>query len=332
MIMSPTGLVSALLLAASTQVQTVPPQPAPIAPSTAPGAEVIAFGSDQNDRMTVPVSIGGSGPYAFLIDTGAERTVISRELARRLALNESGSLLMHSVTGSERVGTVMIPSLNVSTQPVNDVRAPALDEQHLGAAGLLGIDSLRNQKVTLDFKAGTMTVVPGDRPGMRAARRDPDEIIVTARRKAGQLIMTGATINGANVDVIIDTGAQISIGNEVLQRRLMGGSLNRKRKEIEIMSVTGDRTQASYTSVREINLGGAMIRNMPVAFSAAPIFRTLGLTRRPALLLGMDALRMFDRVSVDFASRKVRLLLPDGAGRDNGTRMVAMEPSRYIAL
>ena len=35
------------------------------------------------------------------------------------------------------------------------------------------------------------------------------------------------------------------------------------------------------------------------------------LTDRPAILLGMDALRLFDRVSVDFANRRVRVLLPE---------------------
>jgi hypothetical protein len=107
-------------------------------------------------------------------------------------------------------------------------------------------------------------------------------------------------------------------------------------KSIELISVTGGRAEASYTSVREIKLGGATINNMPIAFADAPIFRTLDLTRRPAILLGMDALRMFDRVSVDFANRRIRLLLPDGAGRNTGTRMAAnagnSEPGRMPVI
>ena len=45
--------------------------------------------------------------------------------------------------------------------------------------------------------------------------------------------------------------------------------------------------------------------------------RRLRLLDRPAVLLGMDALRLFRRVSVDFANRRVRLLLPDSS--QNGT-------------
>jgi hypothetical protein len=47
-----------------------------------------------------------------------------------------------------------------------------------------------------------------------------------------------------------------------------------------------------------------------VAFADAHPFKRFGLLDRPAMLLGMDTLRVFHRVSVDFAQRKVRFLLP----------------------
>jgi predicted aspartyl protease len=332
--------LSAAALAAATQssAQEVTPArevtPAPgvmaAAPITPPPAEIVTFGTDATTRMTVPVSIGTAGPFAFVVDTGSERTVISRELADRLALSAGGSAMVHSMTGSARVDTVLIPSLRVSANPTTDIRAPAFAQQNIGASGLIGIDSLRNQRVTLDFKAGTMTITPGQKSS--PARTDRDEIVVTARRRAGQLILMGATINDNAVDVIIDTGAQVSVGNMALQRRLMGRNPRVPPKSIELISVTGARADASYTTVREIKLGGATIQNMPIAFSEAPIFKTLRLTDRPAMLLGMDALRMFDRVSVDFASRKVRLLMPGGAGRDSGTRLADREPERPPAI
>ena len=42
------------------------------------------LGLDNARRMTVPVSIGGSSHYPFVVDTGAERTIVSHELARAL--------------------------------------------------------------------------------------------------------------------------------------------------------------------------------------------------------------------------------------------------------
>jgi hypothetical protein len=54
---------------------------------------------------------------------------------------------------------------------------------------------------------------------------------------------------------------------------------------------------------------------MPVAITDSEVFRRLGLEDKPALLLGMDVLRSFERVSVDFANRKVRFRLPGEALR-----------------
>ena len=51
---------------------------------------------------------------------------------------------------------------------------------------------------------------------------------------------------------------------------------------------------------------------MPVAFADVAPFERFGLTKRPALLLGMDALRIFRRVDIDFPNRQVRFLMPEG--------------------
>ena len=45
--------------------------------------EDVKFRNEYYERMTVPVLLGGAGPYRFLVDTGADRTAISRQLASR---------------------------------------------------------------------------------------------------------------------------------------------------------------------------------------------------------------------------------------------------------
>ena len=58
-----------------------------------------------------------------------------------------------------------------------------------------------------------------------------------------------------------------------------------------------------------------MFQNLPVAFSAEAPFQAFGLTDQPAILLGMDALRLFRRIHIDFANREVRLLMPRDVAR-----------------
>lgn len=274
----------------------------------------VALGTDRSDRMTVPVSVAGSPALPFVIDTGAERTVISRQLADRLKLAAGPVRNLITVTGSGKVNTVIVPSLELSGTKVKGIEAPALDQAHLGAHGMLGIDSLQSRRVLLDFKKGEMKVT--------AARHedvDPETIVVTARNRYGQLILVKSRLLGERIQVIIDTGAETSIGNLALLERLA------KRKKVPhlvpvtVTSVTGQTLQAQYAQIDRIQIGGVDMNNVPVAFTDAEPFKRFGLANKPALLLGMDALRLFDRVSVDFANKEVRFILPDGAGLDART-------------
>lgn len=268
-------------------------------------------GRDLSARLTVPVTINGVGPYHFVVDTGAERTVISRELATRLTLAPARPVTLLSIAGSDQVDTAMVAELRLTQRgnQLSDLEAPLLAEYHLGAVGMLGIDSLQTKRVVLDFKKMRMTISDAPRRSWAAS----DEIVVTARRRLGQLIMVDAEADGQKIAVIIDTGSAVSIGNPALRDRLARRGKLGPSVPISITSVTGGQTPADYSAVREIRIGGATLRNMPIAFADPQIFHRLGLDRKPALLLGMDALRMFDRVSIDFANRDVRFVLPGDA-------------------
>jgi predicted aspartyl protease len=297
---------------------STPQAPGPAAPPQPEATEEIGIAEDGRDRMTVDTLVDGKGPYPFLIDTGAERTVISVELARRLDLGEGRQARLHSMTGESLVSTVVIPKLQVSRKPVGAIHAPALRQVDIGAAGMLGVDSLQSQRVTFDFEREKMTVVPSR---VREPAYDPDTIVVTARRRLGRLVLVDARLDGQKLKVVLDTGSEVTVGNAALRRRLAAKGRLRKTSPIELISVTGQRITADYTQVGKVRLGGVMINDLPVAFAEVHPFRQLGLSDEPALLLGMDALRLFERVSVDFANRKVRFTHPRISGLERDTRM-----------
>ena len=64
-----------------------------------------------DDRVTIPISIDGKGPWPFVIDTGSQRTVIARDLAQRLALPPRADVTILSMTGRSQVATVALPRL-----------------------------------------------------------------------------------------------------------------------------------------------------------------------------------------------------------------------------
>lgn len=269
--------------------------------------EEIAIGRDIGDRMTVAVSVGGRGPYRFLVDTGSERTVISRQLADQLQLDSGNVAVLHSVVGANDVNTVFIPRLQVNNNIISVVDAPALEASDIGADGMLGIDSLRSQRVLFDFKAKTMSITPSNKP---LERLDGEAIVVRARSRHGRLIFSQARIDGRKVTVIVDTGSQVTIGNIALQRSLMKRRMWNMPSLVTIESVTGEKLNAQVSNLQKLELGGLRIDDLAVAFADAHIFKQLDLGHEPALLLGMNAMRAFDRISIDFESRKVRFVLP----------------------
>ena len=292
-------LVSLLLaLAAPASGQQGAIQPSPPSPE-----DRIGF-TNSNERMSVPVTIAGAGPFRFIVDTGAQRTVISRELAGTLGLAAGPNVRLTAMTGVSDVGTVVIPMISVSTIGGTRIEAPSLESRNLGAAGMLGIDTLQNTMLSIDFDHQVMTVTPSARR-KRHIEAAPGDILVHAKNLYGQLIVTDARYRGQRVQVILDTGSGITMGNLALQKRV--ARRNKDVHPIKLIGVTGESMEVNYSHIDCFDVAGATIGNLPVAFADAEPFRHFGLTDRPALLLGMDALRLFRLVRIDFPNREIRL-------------------------
>lgn len=308
-----------LIIAAPAAAQQSAPDPipraaappayaAPVDDAASAANTVMLFGQDES-RMTVPVSIAGTSPQKFVVDTGAQRTVISRELAAVLRLAPGRIVRVTGMTGSDSVATVIIPALRVGTIDSPAIEAPAIAAQNLGALGLLGIDTLQGRAVGIDFDTRMMTVTPARRRNRRE-RTERGEIVVRARSLFGQLVVTDAYCNGVRIRVIIDTGSSVSMGNAALRRKLLRKPV--RSQSIALTGVTGQTVMADYSTIDRVMIGSLTITSLPIALTAvdAPPFRQFGLAERPAILLGMDALTLFRRVDIDFANREVRLAVP----------------------
>jgi predicted aspartyl protease len=266
--------------------------------------DVVTGRADAADRMTVPVQIGSNGPYQFLLDTGSQKTVLSTDLAARLALAPIEKKRIVGVAGVGMADTAVLDELGLGRRSFYGLTVLLFESRHIGADGIVGTESLQNQRVLMDFARNRMAV--GDAKSLGG--NSGYEIVVTARRKSGQLIMTHADIDGIRTDVVIDTGSDTSIGNRALQRALgQRGNLG----QAVLSSVTGQEAIADMGYAKRLEVGDITIKNLVIAYSDGPAFQALDLDRRPALLLGMRELRLFKRVAIDFSTRKVLFDLPN---------------------
>jgi predicted aspartyl protease len=310
----------ALSLAASERMPPSPQEGPPAALTNSAASvdkttqtEDVQFRDELNDRMTVPVLLSGSGPYRFMVDTGANRTAISSQLAAQLNLRSGNDARLHSVAGVSIAHTAIIPALQLTRKPVKSIEAPLLASANMGADGVLGTDSLGSQRIVFDFDAKTMSIVPS----YLADRHDePGTIVVEARRRNGRLIVTDATADGTDLTVVLDTGAELTIGNEALRRALAKGGLQDGLERVELLSVTGERIVGDYMFLRDLAIGGVTLHNLAIVFAPAHTFEQLNLAKKPAILLGMNAMRAFKKVSIDFASRTLRVILPESSRLD----------------
>jgi predicted aspartyl protease len=303
------GLTFPVLALAATSVpllaQSVPP-PAPSTTASTPSdvaTDFLGLG-EASDRMPVPVSIGASGPYHFIIDTGAERTVVSRELAAMLKLTAGRRVKVTTMAGAGELGTFLLPELRISRIAPAPIEAPVVDARNLGAVGMLGIDALKGHAVSIDFDKRLMEVRASKKRSIVIA---PDEIVIRAKNLYGQLIVTDARYRGRRISVVIDTGSPVTIGNLALLQRVR---TDKSLGQISLVSVTGQTFVADYRVIDQLNIAGIGFNHVPIAFADTLPFKRFGLTDTPALMLGMDSLRLFRRVQIDFANREIRFTLP----------------------
>jgi hypothetical protein len=292
------------------------PRPAPPGPSTLPPLppaaidETLAIGGDDigarkvETRLSVEVRVNGRGPYQFVVDSGADTSVVGLRIARDLQLPLGTPVTLNNMTDRNLVDRVRVDSLSLGPTVVRDLQLPALREQDLGGAGMIGIDALARQRLMMDFEKRLIRVEDASRPVKSA----PGDIVVTARLQRGQLILTEVKAGRLSLDAVIDTGSQITIGNSALREKLVRSRLGRLRT-VTATGVTGTTVNLELAQVGELRLGSVVLRNVPMAFADVPPFEVFGLADRPALLLGTDLLETFRRVSLDFRARKVRFQL-----------------------
>jgi predicted aspartyl protease len=308
-------LAGAALIAAPAGAQQVAPEPDTLsaAVETAPEGVVDQLAITEADlRMTVPVSIAGGSPWPFVIDTGAERTVLSVELARRLDLLRGPMRRVTTMAGTAPAATALVPDLRVGSIVVGKVEAPVFARANLGAIGMLGIDALQGHKVAIDFDGETMTLVPSRKRRRPPARRD--EIVVVARSLYGQLIVTDARWRNHKIAVVLDTGSPLTIGNSALLQ--LGRRPPPSLGKVTMIAVTGAAIPADSYRLEQLEIGGVSFSGVPVVIADVAPFHKFGLTDRPALMLGMDVLRLFRAVDIDFANRTIVLKLPRVARAD----------------
>ncbi len=257
-----------------------------------------------SSRLSVDVDVDGHGPYHFLVDSGADTSVVGLNIAMKLQLPLGTPAILDGTTDRALVDRVKVAELTVGQTTVKNLELPALREEDVGGDGIIGIDALTQQRLMMDFEKREIKIEDARIP----VKALPGEIVVVGFRRHGQLILTQVRASGLSLEAVIDTGSEITIGNSALREKLLRNG-HGEIWTIPATGVTGVTVNLQLVRIDELQLGPVILQDVPIAFADVPPFKLFGLDKEPALLLGTDLLESFRRVSLDFLARKVRFQL-----------------------
>ena len=296
------GAASALLTPAGL-AQTIAP-PLPGVPEDE--AARIAASTDAAEHMTIPVMINGRGPFRFVVDTGADRSVLADDVAVSLGLVRGNDVMVQGVVRSVNTRVVALANISFGSITKYNLSMPLLSRNLMGADGYLGLDAVDGSRVTLDF-ANRVLKISYPRPRSAFVRPRLSEAYVPVRGDMGHLRSLNCRVDGVATTCFLDTGAEISVGNSRLFEALVASNRNVPTfGDLPITGITGGAIMAKVIPVASIQLHGVGFSYANIAIADMQIFDVWGLTRTPALLIGMNFLRQFAQVSIDYGTKEIR--------------------------
>lgn len=266
--------------------------------------------SDRALHMRVAVEINGKGPFHFVVDTGADRSVLADSTAQALGLAVANPVLLAGIVRTVPAQTVDVANIAFGPVRRENLRLPVLPRSELEADGYLGIDLIQGTRVILDFKNSEI-IVSDPLPAYFSIFRQPGITVLPATGNSGHLRMARCRVNRHGVAAFVDTGAQSTMGNEALYRMLLEDNPETVSRggSIELIGLTGGSAVGHLITPHLAEIGTLSIMDAPIAIADLQVFTLWEVQDRPALLIGMNWLRQFHRVSIDYGQREIRFEL-----------------------
>jgi predicted aspartyl protease len=266
----------------------------------------ISAKTDAANHLMVAGRIDGHGPYHFVVDTGADRTVLATEVAVELGLPHADNVILEGAVRAVAAETVSIRSLSFGSITSRHLVVPTLSRSLMDADGYLGLDFLDGHRVTFDFKNHTLRV-SDPRPRISASWSRENEARVSTSGLSGHLQALDCTVDGIPATAFVDSGAEVTAANAPLLAALARRNASFEASgAIRLIDITGGEIFGKVATVKKIHLAGLTFTDCPLVIADFLVFDVWGLRQRPALLIGMNLLRQFARVSIDYGLKELR--------------------------
>ena len=181
--------------------------------SLAPGQNAVP-GRLVSNLLLVEGSVGGAGPYYFLVDTGSSVTLVSDRIAAtvpgfRPNVGLAPVQVISAAGGATLLGSITVPSIELGGTSFATVRAAVYDfvdfSNHLGVTvdGILGFPVFRDVLLTLDYPRSRVVLSP------RFPARAIPGIAVPFALEDGTRPIINVELGAATFMALIDSGSNL---------------------------------------------------------------------------------------------------------------------------
>lgn len=275
----------------------------------APGASeapvfVLPFHLDENGRPVAEVTVDGRGPLDFILDTASTTTALFEHAVHGTPDNTKRISVL-GVGGVARRPAIRIRSLRLSSYEAGAIDAVVLDDTIADHGdGVIGLDLLTRFFVLFDCDRNEVLFFDPQTPprarlgGWLHTPMRAETFGLSSR----PVFLIEGRVAGAPFPMLIDTGLEVTLGNEALMRRLP--TVPRppsRRAKTEIKGATVGETQSYIVFFATLSAGRIKWPNGSLYIAPAQLFVDLGYADDPFAAIGFDLLgkRPF---AMDFAN------------------------------
>ena len=267
-------------------------------------------GSDA--RIATDVFVNGKGPYSFLLDTAASRSMMFEHLRARLGLAATDEKPL-IVYGMQNIGTaapIRADELRLATESIRGLSMGVLPDDSDPADGLLGMDALSNYLIVLDRKRMRLKLLPAD-GGDGADFRSWPSLSLTRRPvadTAASLWLMRASIGGVSIPSLLDMGSGMTIINWSAAEQLGLKRMYFPKDGVpqKLRDALGTVEPVVFAQGQTIWLGGRVFTNQTILVANVNVFRYFHMDGGPAAIMGSGLLKD-NSLAFDFARQKLYL-------------------------
>lgn len=277
-----------------------------MSPAIAQPEPIVEAEMDRGTRghLIIDVEINGTGPYPFLVDTGAQGTVVFPALVDALEIPaiEGRQVMVQGAAGVTQVSFYTLNSLEIGAVALSDFDVVGGPQEASEAFadyrtyGIIGENILNAYSVEFDFAEQAMRLFDPETDFALATEgwsRTPYTL-----NRAGFAVLD-TEVNGAGITAVLDLGASHNVINAAATDALAFSDEELTVRTASIRGISGNGEAPPLVEGNSQETGSWRVTEVELALFDSPAFGALGLGDTPAMFLGFPLFEvrslLFDR-------------------------------------